>query len=233
MRITNAVYQLSDIQRKPVELRSPNGRSRRTETADPSDRMPATGAAAFGPANPEEKLSFSEMLHEHFVTEVRLRDRDADGRLSWREFGGTREEFESLDRAGTGFVNAADLTREALARNRELRDIIAGPWTPIYEAILQVRDPTEENLRQAVRTAAARVASLPPATPVPQGADAVRHLETTTDENEETSRDNQIADATEGFIERHPELRALHGRLQDLAERLLRSRQYHSIDIRG
>lgn len=167
-------------------------------------------------------MSLAEMLHEHFVGEVRRRDRDADGRLSRREFGGSREEFDSLDRTGKGYVSAKDLAREALARNAELKGIVSGPWTPIYESLMQVQEPTDESLLNAVREGAALLI----------GPTAPQGDWTATDKQAAPTRD-QITGITTDFIMTHQDLSGLHGRLQTLADRLGRFRRYSPVDLMG
>jgi len=220
MRIINAVYQLSEIQRTRGETRTQSTRLPRQVPSFPADSTPAPDKPPKQSAPPrEEILSLPEMLHQHFVDEVRQRDRDQDGRLSRREFGGSREEFNTLDRTGKGYVSAKDLTREALARNPELRDIIAGPWTPVYEALIQVKDSSDESLAGAVREGAARV------------ADQIALREGQADNP--PRRDEQIASVTADFIMNHRELSGLYDRLQTLADRLGRYRRYAPVDLVG
>lgn len=223
MRIINAVYQLSEIQRTRGEARSASNRSPRAVPVRPAEPVPPadTPPSQTG-ASQEQILSLSEMLYQHFADEVRQRDRDADGRLSLAEFGGTREEFEALDRTGKGYVNARDLTREALARNPELRNIIHGPWTPIYESLIQVKEPDDESLIRAVREGAARVAEQ---TALQDGrANGMAPPAPSAD---------QISAITTDFIMSHRELLELHNRLQTLADRLGRIRRYASVDCVG
>ncbi len=223
MRITNAVYQLSEIQRVRAGPRGQSGRARQSALARPADPMPQFESGPKSPTEqPEESLSLPEMLHEHFVEEVRRRDRDEDGRLSLREFGGGREEFESLDRTGKGYVVAKDLTREALARNPELREVIAGPWTPIYESLLHVREPSEENLLNAVRQGAARI-------PDPMAASA----DSAGPNMNASPNAHHIAEVSAEFIVNHQDLSELHGRLQTLADRIGRFRRYSPVDLIG
>ena len=223
MRITNAVYQLSEIQRTRAESRGQTARARRSTPARPTNLMHRLESSPRPSAEPpEEILSLPEMLHEHFVEEVRRRDRDEDGRLSLCEFGGSREEFESLDEAGKGYVSATDLTREALARNPELSEIIAGRWTPIYECLIQVREPSDENLIWAVRQGAALV--LDPTARSAYSAGPNTHP---------SSTDDDITRVSVDFLGHHQGLRGLHRRLQILADRLGRFRRYSPVDLMG
>lgn len=223
MPIINAVYQLSEIRRTSGELHSHSRRSPRAESANPAAQTPPPDSASRRPEAPrEEILSLPEMLHHHFVDEVHRRDRDADGRLSPIEYGGTREEFNALDRTGKGYVSAQDLTREALARNAELRDIVTGPWTPIYEALIRVEEPDDPSLIGAVREGAARVAEQMARRDDPASSAQSRH-----------SRDDQIAGIMADFIMNHRELSELHNRLQTLADRLGRYRRYAPVDLFG
>ncbi len=217
MRITNAVYQLSEIQRTRVEARGQADRVRRSAATHPAGpEIPSSSSQKDAAKSPQEHLSLPEMLHEHFVNEVRRRDRDADGRLSRGEFGGSREEFDSLDRTGKGYVSAKDLTREALARNPELQEIVSGRWTPVYESLIQVQEPTDENLLNAVREGAARV--------LDQGEQDV----------DSTAPDkDRITAVSADFIMNHRDLAGLHSRLQTLADRLGRFRRYAPVDLTG
>lgn len=221
MRITNAVYQLSEIQRTRVELRGRAGRARPSAPAPSSGTESQSGdPPKRSPVSHDQPLSLSEMLHEHFVDEVRRRDHDGDGRLSRSEFGGSREEFDSLDRAGKGFINARDLAREALARNADLKKTVAGPWTPIYESLLHVEEPTDDNLLNAVRDGAVRLFA--------QTADDPEGPGTLT-----RPTNDQITALSADFLMSHEDLSGLHGRLQTLANRLGRFRRYSPVDCVG
>jgi len=90
------------------------------------------------------------MLIEHFVEEVRERDHDGDGRLNRREYGGTGEDFALLDRNRDGFVTANDLVQEVLLRNESLRGLIQGPWSPVYNGLLALEDPSTDDIEVAV-----------------------------------------------------------------------------------
>jgi len=223
MRIINAVYQLSEIQRTRGDHRRQSARTPQPAAPTKAHPSPAPETVSKSSEPPRgETLSLPEMLHQHFVDEVRQRDRDQDGRLSRSEFGGSGEEFDALDRTGKGYVSARDLTREALARNSELRGIVAGPWTPIYEALIQVNDLTDETLVSAVREGAEQVAD-----------QAARGDSGATRAVTPSEREDQIAGITADFIMNHRELTALHERLQTLADRLGRYRRYTPVDLIG
>ena len=233
MRITNAVYQLSEIRRVKGEACSSRRCSQRPEQHDPTGSIPVTVPTA-PPATPSEEISsLKEMLREHFLAEVRRRDRDQDGRLSPREFGGSRAEFEKLDQTGKGYLNAEDLTREALARSPELREIVTGRWTPVFEALLRVDDASEENLLQAVRKGAANASREIHGIAHVRSDSAATDRAATGDEDGSTDQVPHPGDPASEFIAEHRELRELHGRLQNLADRLGRFRQYAPIDIFG
>jgi hypothetical protein len=161
------------------------------------------------------------MLFRHFVEEVRQRDRDGDGRLSRREYGGEADDFHAVDLDGDGLVSAEDLTRAALQRSDDLREIVEGHWTPIYESVMRVQEPTTENLIEAVHHGASKI------------ADAVGHelgAGAPPDDDETASTAASIARA---FLARNSSLTNLHQRLQRLLTHLGHSRRYHSIDLLG
>jgi hypothetical protein len=158
------------------------------------------------------------MLFRHFVEEVRRRDRDGDGRLSRREYGGKADEFRTVDTDGDGLVSAADLTRASLERSDDLRELVASHWTPIYEAIVRVQEPTKENLLKAVREGASRV------------------VEVVGDDGTQPEGDVDVGAAdhiARAFLARNPSLTSLHQRLQRLVSHLGHSRRYRSIDLLG
>lgn len=94
--------------------------------------------------------SLEEMLTEHFVEEVRRRDHDGDGRLDRREYGGSGEDFAILDRNRDGFVTARDMVQEVLARNDKLREMVQGPWAPVYNGLLALEEPSSSDIETAV-----------------------------------------------------------------------------------
>lgn len=166
--------------------------------------------------------SLEDMLHDHFVEAVRQRDRDGDGRLTRREYGGNSEEFTLLDQDRDGLVNATDLARVALDRNPTLRELVKGDYSQIYNALLQQRSPSDDELAGAVREGAAKVA----AARSKAGVKTANAAESWDTEPAPTGAENVLLD----FLKQHPDLRTLHGRLQDLADRLGRNQRFPSID---
>ena len=152
-----------------------------------------------------------------------MRDRDGDGYLSRREYGGTRDEFQKLDRDTNGLIGAADLVREALERSPQLAEMVSGRWSPIYNRIMNVDEPLIDTLLDAVH----------------EGADAVHEAQLTQsieqpapaspdEPNPETSTRSDLASE---FLSHNPDLPAVYRRLQELADRLGRNYEYTPVDL--
>lgn len=168
--------------------------------------------------------SLGEMLYDHFIEEVRQRDHDGDGRLSRREYGGNADEFSVLDQDRDGLINAADLARVALDRNPTLKDLITGEYSPVYNSLLRWENPSDDELATAVREGAAKVA---------EHRRADRAKSEASGPAKAWDQDAPASGAETillDFLKRHPDLRTLHARLQDLADRLGRNRRYAPID---
>jgi hypothetical protein len=171
------------------------------------------------------------MLQEHFVEEIRMRDRDGDGLLSRFEFAGAREEFDLLDTDADGLVGAGDLTRAALEKNPDLYRIVAGPLAPVYNAILSSESTDEASLEEAARAGA---------------REALRKEQTVDGQATPSNEDNPIVppgsdpaesqawvaveDLMTEFLGSHNRLDQLRIRLDELADKLGRSPHYHHID---
>jgi hypothetical protein len=161
------------------------------------------------------------MLHEHFVEEVRLRDRDGDGLLSRSEYASAPEEFDLLDTDADGRIGAFDLVRAALGKNADLCEIVAGPWAPIYSAIMSSRSADPESLEAAARIGAIAVLNQEQTFNRPDmfNSDPV-------DGSAETTVDGLM----DQFLARHDRLDLLRSRLDDLASRLEQSSRQRHID---
>lgn len=225
VRIANAIYQLSEIQRVNHPARAQRERARlpaHTPVASPDtySKVSVHEDSRSGGTT----LTLAEMLRDHFIEEVRQRDRDGDGMLTPSEYGGDREDFRRLDRDGDGRVGARDLIREALNRNAQLTEMVAGRWAPVYDRILRVEDSdNEDDLIAAVREGIAVIHE----TPGNQGVSPSR-------DGDASSSDGARSTTTELFMEfisTHKDLTALHQRIQDLADRLGRQRRYVPIDV--
>ncbi|GAB4326724.1 MAG: hypothetical protein Kow0074_21620 [Candidatus Zixiibacteriota bacterium] len=165
------------------------------------------------------------MLRDHFIEEVRRRDRDGDGSLSRREWGGSTEEFQQLDNDGDGLIRARDLIRAALIRNPQLTEMVAGRWAPVYDRLLEVADGAdEEQLHEAIQKGIAEIHERP----VNQ---EVTGNETAPQVGSVNDTDSTPTELFVEFIAEHDDLRALHQRIQDLADRLGRHRRYVPIDL--
>jgi hypothetical protein len=160
------------------------------------------------------------MLREHFVEEVRRRDRDGDGLLSRSEFGGGREDFERIDRNRDGFVDAKDLMREALDRSESLREVVASPWSPVYDRLVALENPDNNDLVDAVRAGTTQMH----ADQVSQAAQSQKD----TAQEAEPAADSE--DLLLQFLSKHKDLKSLYQRLEALADRLGRTPRYTSVD---
>ncbi len=161
------------------------------------------------------------MLHQHFVEEVRLRDRDHDGLLSQDEYASTPEEFRALDSDSDGRIGAFDLVHAALQRNRDLSEIVAGPWAPIYGAIMN--SPLKDN---ASLDAAALMGAQEVVNQEQEIADS-SWIRTTQDDVPASST---VEGIMSDFRSRHDKLDLLRARLDDLAARLGSTPQYQHVD---
>ncbi|MBD3297212.1 MAG: hypothetical protein GF341_01025 [candidate division Zixibacteria bacterium] len=224
MRIGSAIYQLSEIQRTSRSARVERERSRPVhDNQDTPGASRPRLSAEQAPSVDRTQPTLAGLLREHFISEVRRRDRDGDGFLNRREYGGVAEDFQRLDRDGDGLIRAQDLIQEALHRSPQLADVVAGRWAPIYNRILNARTGEEDDLVSAIHQGVADVddAQAPDRQDV-AGAGAGHGSEA------------QPGTPTELFVEfvsEHKDLTGLHQRLQDLADRLGRHQSYPSVDL--
>lgn len=224
MRIGQAIYGLPSIKRLGETPRSGRGASELSPVSSPNtapSEYASTETAEMTPKLPALK-TLGDMLHHHFVEEVRQRDRDGDGKLTRREYGGNSEEFALLDRDRDGLIAAGDLARVALDRNPTLKELVSGDYSPIYNALLQQRDPSDDALADAVRQGAAKVAE----TRAKAADEAAKTARNWDRDPAPTGAESILLD----FLKQHPDLRSLHARLQDLADRLGRNHEYAAID---
>lgn len=224
MRIGSAIYQLSEIQRTSRSARVERERSRPAhDNQDRSKPSRSTSSAERALSIERPPPTLAGLLREHFIGEVRRRDRDGDGFLNRREYGGVTEDFQRLDRDGDGLVQAQDLIQEALNRSPQLADMVTGRWAPIYNQILNARTAEEDDLISAIHQGAADV------------HDAQAHERHAVEgAGTNPGSDDQPNTPTELFVEfvsEHKDLSTLHQRLQDLADRLGRHQSYPSVDL--
>jgi hypothetical protein len=233
MRIGDAVYTLSTIRRSNRTPRTPDRSARSSAEEQPTAEDAAIGTLSrSAPADRTVPVrTFADMLHDHFVGEVRARDRDGDGLLSRQEYAGTPTEFDLLDSNADGLVGAADLVRGALGRSPDLSQIVAGPWAPIYNAILNSPSKDQASLEEAVRAGAEEVAG-------EEGTSSADVQPNPTEsfiasfgvEAADSTATSAVDDLMSQFLDRYDQLGDLRAKLDDLADRLGRSPQYHHID---
>jgi len=224
MRVSEAVYTLAAIRRSGSPSRTQGADSPRSDAVvlSPSGTGGIAAHADTVPPDPRtDARTLAEMLHGHFVEEVRLRDRDGDGLLSLAEYASTPEEFDLLDADADGRIGAFDLVRAALGKNPDLCEIVAGPWAPIYSAIMSSRSHDPASLEAAARTGAIAALDQEPAPNSPNlfNSDLVDGAAGTT-----------VDALMDQFLARHDRLDVLRSRLDDLASRLERSTHHRHID---
>lgn len=224
MRISEAFYTLASIRRANTSHRPRSGQS--PQTADPGQTTPGGGffdvpGKSTTSPGPVAQRSLAEMLHQHFVEEVRLRDRDKDGLLSQDEYASTPEEFRALDSDSDGRVGAFDLVQAAMQRNRDLSEIVAGPWAPIYSAILNSPLKDNASLDAAAQMGAQEVVNQE------QELASSSWIKTAKDD---TPPSSTVEGIMGDFRSRHDRLDLLRTRLDDLATRLGSTPQYQHVD---
>lgn len=224
MRISEAFYTLASIRRTSTSHRP---RPASPEVTADALRSPLKGAAAKTTNDRTvsgatvSTQSFAEMLHQHFAEEVRLRDRDRDGLLSQSEYASTPEEFQALDGDADGRIGVFDLVQAALKRNHDLSEIVAGPWAPIYSAIIDSPSTAPADLEAAAQMGASDVLSQDQDTadPLWKGSNSAGASQSAT-----------VESIMSEFRARHGRLDVLRARLDDLADRLRRTPQYRHVD---
>lgn len=234
MRISDAVYTLSTIRRSTRTPRTID-RSPHPNAAEQSTVEDSAVGTSPRPASADQVArpirTFADMLHDHFVGEVRARDRDGDGLLSRQEYAGAAAEFDSLDRNADGLVGAADLARAALARSPDLSQIVAGPWAPIYNAILHSPSNDQASLEEAVRIGAEEVIREDGTASGGRQLSSTENFIASFGSDATGSETNSaVSDLTTQFLDRYDQLGELRAKLDDLADRLGRSPHYQHID---
>ena len=224
MRVSEAVYTLAAIRRSSSPSRTRTTREPQSEVGvlSPSGSGGIATHTDPVPPNPStDARTIAEMLHGHFVEEVRLRDRDGDGLLSRSEYASAPEEFDLLDTDADGRIGAFDLVRAALGKNHDLCEIVAGPWAPIYSAIMSSRSADPASLETAARIGAIAVLNQEQTTNSPNMFDS---------DQDGGSAGTTVDGLMDQFHARHGRLDVLRSRLEDLASRLGRSTIYRHVD---
>jgi len=234
MRIGEAVYTLAAIRRTNGISRTRDDRAARPDTpvSVPAEEIGSGASSSVLPSQQGEQLrTLAEMLHGHFVEEIRIRDRDGDGLLSRSEFAGAAEEFDLLDADTDGLVGAGDLARAALEKNPGLSEIVAGPWAPVYNAILNSGSNDIASLGEAARAGASEALRKESTYGAHIFADGENNPAVPPgDDPADSSGWSAVEDLMAQFMGRHNRLDQLRARLDDLANRLGRFPRYHRID---
>jgi hypothetical protein len=100
----------------------------------------------------EQITSVSKLFDRFFQDKIDRFDTDEDGRLGAEEFYGSQEQFASLDLNEDGYISAADLKRQFMEANPEIREMSEGFAHELYDQILKSGNSGPEELARMVES---------------------------------------------------------------------------------